>query len=313
MSDLNSTGPENEALIQSFPACRLCHLERPLLQSHILPAFVFRWQRESSGNGHIRRSDNPNTRVQDGIKRPLFCSECEQRFSKDEQAFASRIFYPYLEKPENHYHYGSWLLRFCTSVSWRVLRFAFEEEKFADATSDQLERLRAADSTWREFLLGRTSHPGEFRQHILPLDMIVNASGAEAPNINRYLMRAIHLDICRSHQSIFTFSKLGRFLIFGMIKKPSSEIWEGTRINSNHGHIGPRKYTLPRALWTYLNANALTAAKSMTEISERQQEKIAESFRRNIDRLAASDAFAAMDADVRVFGEAAFTPQRPNN
>jgi hypothetical protein len=39
--------------------CRLCYAESELQLSHILPAFAIRWLRDSSGTGHVRRSDSP--------------------------------------------------------------------------------------------------------------------------------------------------------------------------------------------------------------------------------------------------------------
>src|SRR3546814_6050943 len=50
--------------------CAFCDSDEPLRESHVLPAFVFRWLRGRSGTGHMRNTDNPNRRVQDGLKLP---------------------------------------------------------------------------------------------------------------------------------------------------------------------------------------------------------------------------------------------------
>lgn len=86
--------------------CRLCEEERTLLLSHILPAFVFRWMRESAGGSHLRSTVEPNLRVQDGVKKHWLCAECEERFSKNERAFAKQIFYPIIEDPSVRRSYG---------------------------------------------------------------------------------------------------------------------------------------------------------------------------------------------------------------
>jgi len=54
--------------------CRLCQADADLQLSHILPAFVFRWLRESAGGNPIRNTSTPNLRVQDGLKRYWLCS-----------------------------------------------------------------------------------------------------------------------------------------------------------------------------------------------------------------------------------------------
>jgi hypothetical protein len=45
-------------------------------------------------------------------------------------------------------------------------------------------------------------------------------------------------------------------------------------------------------------------------ISPRQAEKIDQAFRTNIDNYIGSDEFLAMENDVRMFGDAAFTRKR---
>jgi hypothetical protein len=44
----------------------------------------------------------------------------------------------------------------------------------------------------------------------------------------------------------------------------------------------------------------------LASVSPRQRQKIDAAFRANIDRLAESDAFVAMNADVEMFGDDAF-------
>ena len=58
--------------------CRLCYCDAELQESHVIPAFVFRWLRETGPTPHMRISDEPNRRVQDGLKYPWLCRDCEQ-------------------------------------------------------------------------------------------------------------------------------------------------------------------------------------------------------------------------------------------
>jgi hypothetical protein len=62
--------------------CRLCSETKELRESHILPGFVYRWMKETSATGYLRFGQQPNVRVQDGLKLHLLCGDCEQRFNQ---------------------------------------------------------------------------------------------------------------------------------------------------------------------------------------------------------------------------------------
>ena len=105
-----------------FKTCALCAKSSNLQASHIIPGFVFDWLRETSATGHFRLSENPNLRVQDGLKPRMLCWDCEQLFASWEKTFAERCFVPINGASEPSITYGPWMLKFATSVSWRVLR-----------------------------------------------------------------------------------------------------------------------------------------------------------------------------------------------
>lgn len=286
--------------------CHLCGTTSELKNSHIVPAFVFRWLRETSGNGHLRSSQTPNVRIQDGPKERWLCAACEANFNRSETAFATQIFHPYLKASGNQLKYGSWLLHFCASVSWRTLHY-HTLHNYTEEFPPHLEKaIQQAEATWKDFLLGNIPHPGKFRQHIVPVDRIESASGKLSPNINRYLMRAVQIDICQGGETLFTFTKLGRFLILGFINEPNLSNWTGSKVNANQGIIEPRKYTMPAAFAGYLNEKADAMSGVTGSLSERQKEKIENSILTNIDRMKGSDFFVAMSADVEMFGTEAF-------
>lgn len=287
--------------------CRLCEKQATLRLSHIIPAFVFRWLRETSGTGHIRFAHDPNVRVQDGIKRYWLCDSCEGRLNSSETDFANKLFYPYLNNSGSRIRYSEWLMHLCTSLSWRVLKFYLEDDRLGDWDAQTLVRLSEADVAWRRVLMGAEPHAGRFEQHILPLDRISATSGRLVPNINRYLMRAVHMDICRGSESIFTYTKLGRFIVLGFVHEPRREQWRGTKVNANQGWIEAKQYVLPKAFGDYLNEKAQSMNKRLAGMSDRQHTKVEETFRKNIDRYVESDAFQAMNADVEMFGNEAFS------
>jgi hypothetical protein len=78
-------------------ACALCRADAPLRDSHIVPAFVARWIKETSATGYLRSYMVPNRRAQDFETKKLLCHDCEQRFSAAEDQFARDLFRPYHE------------------------------------------------------------------------------------------------------------------------------------------------------------------------------------------------------------------------
>ena len=239
--------------------CKLCKQNSELKVSHIIPSFAFRWLRESSGNGHFRATDNVNRRVQDGIKRYWLCGPCEARLGISETAFATQIFHPYQTESGRLFQYDSWLMHFCTSLSWRVLQFFLDEKELSGWDSERLELINEAERVWREVLLGTRKHPGQFQQHLLAFDRIESATFKLPPNANRYFTRAIDMDFCRGERTIFVFTKLGRFMVLGFIQVADFSHWKGTKVNASQGVIGPRKYVLPREFADYLVEKGLFA------------------------------------------------------
>jgi len=158
--------------------------------------------------------------------------------------------------------------------------------------------------------MGTTPHAGPFEQHILPIDRIVSSSGKLAPNINRYMRRAIAIDICRGSESIFTYTKIGRFIVLGFVHEPKPGQWRATKVNANQGWIEPKQYVLPKAFGIYLNEKAQSIGDALAGMSERQHAKVDEAFLENVDRYRESDAFQARKADIKMFGRKAFSKCR---
>lgn len=282
--------------------CALCLETSPLLESHILPAFVYKWLKDRSITGHIRFSETPNRRTQDGLKKPWLCSNCEGRFSRYETHFANKLFHPWL-KGQQHVYYDDWLLKFCVSVSWRVLKYCKGLNPNHVYSQEQESLAQHAESTWRAFLLGQTPHPSSFEQHLLIFDTIEETSVPDFPNnINRFLMGAVTMDIVGSSRSMMTYAKLGRFTIFGIIQKGKDK-WEGSKIHVKHGLIKPGRLVLPFGLIELFKEKATHTKEAYESISDLQHEKIDAAALENIDRAIGSDQLASMIADANMFGE----------
>ena len=288
-----------------MPSCALCRKEAPLRESHVIPAFVFRWLKETSATGYLRAGSNPRRRAQDGLKSPLLCEDCEQRFSALERDFANDIFYPIQRDNAEEVQYGKWFLKFCVSISWRVLTYGMQQTPLNHFSEGQQREAGAALERWTQFLLDEVPHPGRFEQRLALLGAIESVSGPGfPPNINRYFMRGAEMDIAASKSSAFTYAKFGPFALFGMIE--AGERWEGTKVNANEGTVGPKKYEFPTSIRDYWISRASRLFRLSDKIPQTEQDRIEDAILKNPERFLGSGTLEAIKYDVRMFGEAAF-------
>ncbi len=290
-------------------ACRLCGTVATLQESHVIPKFIYKWLKDSSASNYIRFGQQPNKRAQDGFKFRWLCIDCEKLFNKWETLFSSKIFHPLNQNSAEQIRYSSWFLLFCVSISWRVLNLYIEiDHNLPPKFHKKVDRTQ---TIWKEFLLGQRPHPGENEQHFLPLDAIEShTTSGMPPNINRYILRSVDIDIVHNEKSAFIYSKLGRFIILGFIEKPSPSQWKGTKLHVNNGLIKPQEYTVPNPFGEYLQDKAKRMAKIQDHISEKQNKKIDETLYKDLNRVANSESFKAMSHDVRLFGDTAFRKKK---
>ena len=124
-------------------------------------------------------------------------------------------------------------------------------------------------------------------------------------------MRTVDMDLCGSEITNFVYAKLGRFVILGFIREDHPNRWQGTKVHVKTGRIEPCQYMMPQEFFEYLNSRARHVAGLLSGVSCCQSEKIDQAFRANVDKYVGSDEFIAMQNDVRMFGDAAFTRDPP--
>jgi hypothetical protein len=289
--------------------CRLCQLPAELQESHIIPAFVFRWLKDTAPTPFMRTSREPNRRVQDGLKRYWLCRDCEQVFGAWETQYASKIFYPITQSEGHRIHYDDWLLKFCVSISWRAMLLAHDDtsvDEFSEA-----HRLAAADAllVWQAFLRGREPHPGNFEQHLLVFEGLSSYRGGPLPpNINRYALRSVDME---TNDFGFTFVKMGPFAVLGFFSLPNPRAWSGGKVHVRHGTIGPTSYTLPALFYDYMIGRARKYAAISENLSDQQRavadKATTDGIMKNKEHLAESHWMKAMQQDINMFGDEAFT------
>ena len=162
-----------------------------------------------------------------------------------------------------------------------------------------------AEIRWRDFINGTAPHPGDFEQHLVIFNVIENTSLSDLPiNMNRFMTGAVTLDIVGSERSLMTFAKLGRFMIFGLIQG-NKKAWQGTKVHVRNGLLKLDSVSIPGSLLYMFKEKAALAATAFDSMSPQQRAKVDLHIRDNLEPFLESEQFAAIEADVRMFGEEA--------
>lgn len=263
--------------------CGLCRQERPLLESHLIPKFVFKWLKET-GSAYMRNPSNPNVRLQDGIKERLLCLECEQKISLTEKWFAENIFYNFLAGTNFVFPYNEELGKFVVSILWRIA--VVSEHSFSSAVLQQ--HLATASEEWRKYL-DEKIHPTTYNEfHFL---LLPDGWGGYQPHkyVSRYFNRDVDGHIIELEGECWVYVKFARFMFFGRI---AGEIpsFRNTEVHLGHGSTLLGQYIDRSEITEYLLRRSEAIYKyARSAISKNQQNVIHDYLRRNIDRIQAID------------------------
>ncbi|HBD7441758.1 TPA: hypothetical protein ACT9IY_002886 [Legionella pneumophila] len=281
--------------------CKLCEKEAELKESHIVPKLIFRWLKQTSATGLLRKGTEINKPIQDGLKLQWLCFDCEQRFSRWESYFAKSIFHTLRKKDRANYNQN--LLKFLVSLSWRVLAYSIELRAIDSFSPEIVTASNRAIVTWKNFLFDNIRHPCRYEQHLYNFfGEIESPNMVMSSNINRYLQRAVEIDVISNGEVAFVYNKLPGLLSIGYINLSSSREWRKTRICVNQGQIMPMNYNFPAELWNIIQQKADNAQKLKNSISPAQQEKINKRILGNVDKSVQSETFKALESDIKLFG-----------
>ena len=291
--------------------CRLCGNKSFLKKSHILPCFAYKWLKKTSGTGFMRLSDNPDKRAQDGYKLYWLCSDCEARFSIWETKFANNIFHLFVnDELTKSVTYGDWLVKFCVSVSWRVLNFYLDNSMMNHFSKSLMDKVCETNEIYKDFLFDKIPNPRHCEQHLIPFREIVSYQNRlDMPlNINRYILRTVDQDVvCAVNNDAFVYSKLGRFVIIGFINMSSPKNWEGTKLHIKHGVLEPSSsYNPPPEFKQYFKQKAKSLSEAYSQISDQEIKKIEKFLYDNPEQVEQSESFKAMNSDYQLFGPRVF-------
>lgn len=261
---------------------------------------------DTSVTGKFRTSLHPNKPVQDGLKLPLFCEECEHIFSIFEKKVSEKFYTNFINIPSKEHPYENWLLKFAVSISFRTLLLM--KTKGLANFSNERKNLNKALDNWRNFLHAEKELDTQYEHHIIPLSIISRRNNEPLhPNFNTYLMRCLAFDMVKTSdkKNLFIFSKMGPLLILGFIKNTDSSQWKGTKITEEQGYLkGP--FTIPKNLLDFLIIGAEKFRSSASIISENQRNRIEKSYIKNSEKMPTSETLEALNRDIKLFGSSAF-------
>lgn len=287
--------------------CRLCHSESVLKESHFIPKFIGKWVKNTGITGYLRESNEVHKRAQDIAKEHWLCGACEGLFSQWEREFANKVFYPFVNEGASVARYGEWMSKVCASLSWRTLTYVRSKNdggKNLDAFSRSLDD---AELHLRRYLLGEEKNLNQYEQHVFPLERIESTTALGLPpNINRYFLRTMAMDIVGNTTDLYVYTKLPSFIILGVIEAEEITRMRSSRIALKHGKISPRVYHWPTGFMNYIVEKAQGISDAYGRIPERHRAGFDEYIRKHPEKAANSKLMEAFLYDHAQFGEKVF-------
>ncbi len=171
--------------------------------------------------------------------------------------------------------YGSWLLKFAVSISWRGLTFLKITEEVEPKLSHLKSKIDDPLNCWHDFLSGKSSSPGKYPQHLIPIQINPNPKNELDVQLNKYLEGTVNFGLVEMGEDLIQHTKLGRIGIVGVVDAPS---WKGvkvSRLKVRKGIIPDDRYNnLPMSYRDTLHYHVANVLEGSKGLSQKQREKI---------------------------------------
>jgi len=283
----------------SFAVCPLCRDSADLCESHIIPHHVYHWLKRTSSTGILRLLGAVNRRVQDGFTEKMLCRECEERFSKWEKQFAENVFVPIHETDALTVSYEGWMAKFSVSIVWRVLMLS---RKFGmdDYSTHHLSMVDSTLGAWREFLIDDSAIPEFPNIRMLLLDPAIQTSHAGMPeDLNRYFMRAVEIDVCKSPICIFVYAKICRLTLIGFVIMTDTHRRLGAPIRFDNGQLDRRlNQGVTEDVFGYIMERVQHMSEIESTLSSKQKQNIDDTIDSDLQRYLRSETHDALVKDI---------------
>jgi len=271
-------------------SCALCRKSSELVQSHIIPKFITEWIKETSATGFMRQPFNQNLRVQDGIKIPLLCNECENLFSKWEKYFSENIFLPFqkLKDKKLSIPYNENLIKFIISVNWRILILYIDGLESEHPTIGIFAR--EALEKWRKYLLGESNDKGVYEHHIFFMEYVKDTNTKLHDRFESYIHRSADGTIALNadNDRMFVYTKIPSIIMVSCVYPQHLSGWENTKIEFVGTIKSPQKI-MDDEFGGFIDSRLEVSFKE--KMSDKQITKFVETVLKNPDRYLKSKSF----------------------
>jgi hypothetical protein len=275
--------------------CKLCLNSAELEKSHVLPKFIYRWITRTSATGRLRGLGKPNVAHQDGLKMPLLCSDCEDRFNKYETWFANNFFHPSINAIKINYNYTEALYKFAISLFWRTIIVNLDRDIYNETPLKS--KLIACEKELREFLLS-DKYPNNFDKIYIGITSYVANAPPHLKGINHYFTRSTDHQIIfdDSNKKMFFYCIIPYFFFIGNITGLSSDDFENCQINPIGGHFLTTSIKIKEPNVTNAIQEQLLRINELV-LSDNQQQILDDMIIKNIDKYLNSKSFEATFLD----------------
>jgi len=268
--------------------CELYKTYSELKESHIYPKFVINYTKKT-GSKFLRKLEEPNKRMQDGIKLHLLSKKAEQKFSLREKWFAENIFVPYL-KGQTELKYTEELFFFTISFLWRIIVLELKTSKNLKTTW-YYDQIIKTEKEWRLFL-SKGIFPKNYNKTYLFFTDRIKENNSGLKGVDFYLTRVMDATIVsnKSENFLAIYGKFNKFIFWGNI------VNFGNEEKLNEVEINPikGKFRIPQNLDYFpINSflgNRIKGISNFPSPNEKQQKKIEEEILKNIETFWETDA-----------------------
>lgn len=213
--------------------CKICKNDLDLKESHIIPSFIGKWLKETSGTGFLTvlGVDKEAQRSQDLTKLPLFCGKCEGAFSAYETYVANNLFHPFNAKKLKTISMDDRIAKFVISVSLRVAIF-LNEIKDEKALRWQNTLIPLIDE-WKAYLFSNKQPAVIDNSHYLlfGIDRLLSPGLlAGHDDIILNITRSCAFYIYEFNNSAYLFVNMAGFQIISMLTPKVMPVEKGCKV-----------------------------------------------------------------------------------
>lgn len=272
--------------------CKLCEIESDLQLSHVIPASIYRWLKQTSGTGILRGTKNVNKTIQDGRKYHWLCANCEQKFGIYEKYFMEKVF-----KPINNgeyvstFKYDHRLFYYLNSIWWRIIIESLKEDEVNNCKF--IDEIKHCEKELRTFLK-EYKFPLNYDKNYLLLLGEVKEAPEKFKNLNFIFLRTVDPLLMFDDDSCYLSLRIPRFYFFMDILGLKNHLLETSKIMSNGGEYKVSKEMMQEPhIASLINQRIEVFNERMDLMSETQIKKTTDRHVQNLDRFKKSKSFEA--------------------